>query len=82
MFYEAVTPSSRVLECFFYKGFYNKGTAYYTILAVPGRQPSSIFGSLVQLKITPERVRSVIDLGGCQNYDPFLGPYYSTAPII
>ena len=20
--------------------------------------------------------------GGCQNYGPFLGPYYSTAPII
>ena len=21
------------------------------------------------------------DLGGCQNYGPFLGPYYTTAPI-
>ena len=21
-------------------------------------------------------------LGGCQNYHPFLGPYYNTAPII
>ena len=21
-------------------------------------------------------------MGGCQNYGPFLGPYYNTAPII
>ena len=21
-------------------------------------------------------------MGGCQNYGPFLGPYYDTAPII
>ena len=23
-----------------------------------------------------------VQVGGCQNYGPFLGPYYSTAPII
>ena len=23
-----------------------------------------------------------IYMGGCQNYGPFLGPYYNTAPII
>ena len=23
-----------------------------------------------------------VDMGGCQNYGPFLGPYYSTAPNI
>ena len=23
-----------------------------------------------------------IHMGGCQNYGPFLGPYYSTAPNI
>ena len=23
-----------------------------------------------------------LHIGGCQNYGPFLGPYYSTAPII
>ena len=22
------------------------------------------------------------NMGGCQNYGPFLGPYYNTAPII
>ena len=22
------------------------------------------------------------DVGGCQNYGPFLGPYYNTAPTI
>ena len=23
----------------------------------------------------------VLQVGGCQNYGPFLGPYYNTAPI-
>ena len=23
-----------------------------------------------------------LDMSGCQNYGPFLGPYYNTAPII
>ena len=23
-----------------------------------------------------------VHMGGCQNYGPFLGPYYSTAPMI
>ena len=26
--------------------------------------------------------RLCVDMGGCQNYGPFLGPYYNTAPII
>ena len=28
------------------------------------------------------RSLSFLHLGGCQNYGPFLGPYYNTAPII
>ena len=28
------------------------------------------------------RAHRVLHLGGCQNYGPFLGPYYNTAPII
>ena len=28
------------------------------------------------------RSLSFLHLGGCQNYGPFLGPYYKTAPII
>ena len=37
---------------------------------------------------TPEHKRQAHNhssceyMGGCQNYGPFLGPYYSTAPII
>ena len=26
--------------------------------------------------------RLLLYMGGCQNYGPFLGPYYNTAPII
>ena len=26
--------------------------------------------------------KSFIYMGGCQNYGPFLGPYYNTAPSI
>ena len=25
---------------------------------------------------------SIVYMGGCQNYGPFWGPYYSTAPTI
>ena len=30
--------------------------------------------------LSPSLVRKDKDMGGCQNYGPFLDPYYSTAP--
>ena len=43
-------------------------------------------GNITDMKESCGRVLLVLEplyyMGGCQNYGPFLGPYYSTAPII
>ena len=39
-------------------------------------------GQLQQKDVWLASVKEWIHLGGCQNYGPFLGPYYSTAPNI
>ena len=44
-----------------------------TLVDIP-EEPST--GLLVKVEII------FIHIGGCQNYDPFLGHYYNTAPHI
>ena len=33
-------------------------------------------------KLGDPLLQGVLNMGGCQNYGPVLGPYYNTAPII
>ena len=50
----------------------------YTYGTVRRGAPDHTFGHTES-----ERKREMyMHVGGCQNYGPFLGPYYNTAPII
>ena len=41
--------------------------------------PKGIMGTLA-ISVLQDRHQLVIHMGDCQNYGPFLGPYYNTAP--
>ena len=44
----------------------------------------TLFGVLIIRILEEQPLQGLynLDIGGCQNYGPFLGPYYNTAPII
>ena len=44
----------------------------------------TLFGVLIIRILEEQQLQGLynLDIGGCQNYGPFLGPYYNTAPII